>query len=392
MKPKRSRKKNEPISCEEDRISSLPDPILHHILSSIDTYTAVRTCALSKRWRHLWTSLHSLHFDSSQFPAQDYSAAPTFHSISSEGLRFSSFVNHVLSLRDEALNLSSFSLISTYDDPGLAERCICYAGCYNVKQLLLYIRSHASNIVLPRCFTNSESLEVLTLDNSYYSISMDQPFCLPALKTLRLEHFDDDPANFITRTVANCPNLETLVLDNLDLCSEDTESQCSKLNITGAQIRKLELCYCRGHNWKCYESEVEVSALRLTSFKLVGSVSPVFSMGSLPCLEDVYVDLCPEGFLADEVKQRMLLNVMNLLGQLREATSVTLSWETLEFLGLGGSSFMVVQKFLLWAAVWLGGLFSANQLLDALGLRQVLLACLHRADCWCYFQGHHMVF
>ncbi|KAL5732497.1 hypothetical protein ACOSQ2_032189 [Xanthoceras sorbifolium] len=50
-----------------DRISSLPDPIIHHILSFTDTKYAVQTCVLSKKWRKQWTNIQSLNFDHSSF-------------------------------------------------------------------------------------------------------------------------------------------------------------------------------------------------------------------------------------------------------------------------------------------------------------------------------------
>ncbi|RZC71477.1 hypothetical protein C5167_034636 [Papaver somniferum] len=49
-------------SSEEDRISNLPDSLIHHILSFIDTKFAVQTCVLSKRWRYIWTSMPKLNF------------------------------------------------------------------------------------------------------------------------------------------------------------------------------------------------------------------------------------------------------------------------------------------------------------------------------------------
>ncbi|PNX93525.1 F-box/LRR-repeat protein [Trifolium pratense] len=41
----------------EDRISSLPDPILHHILSFLPTKLAATTSILSKRWNPQWLSV-----------------------------------------------------------------------------------------------------------------------------------------------------------------------------------------------------------------------------------------------------------------------------------------------------------------------------------------------
>ncbi|XP_026451669.1 F-box/LRR-repeat protein At3g59250-like [Papaver somniferum] len=43
----------------EDRISELPDTIIHHIFSFLETETIVCTSRLSKRWRYVWTTMPS---------------------------------------------------------------------------------------------------------------------------------------------------------------------------------------------------------------------------------------------------------------------------------------------------------------------------------------------
>uniref|UniRef100_A0A0E0LS67 F-box domain-containing protein n=1 Tax=Oryza punctata TaxID=4537 RepID=A0A0E0LS67_ORYPU len=39
-----------------DRLSALPDALLHHIMSFLKAWEVVRTCVLSRRWRHIWAS------------------------------------------------------------------------------------------------------------------------------------------------------------------------------------------------------------------------------------------------------------------------------------------------------------------------------------------------
>lgn len=46
----------------EDRISELPDAILHIVLSYLNTEDAVRTSVLSKRWRGVWAHAPNLEF------------------------------------------------------------------------------------------------------------------------------------------------------------------------------------------------------------------------------------------------------------------------------------------------------------------------------------------
>ncbi|TXG55775.1 hypothetical protein EZV62_017088 [Acer yangbiense] len=48
-----------------DRLSNLPDTIIHEILSQLPTREAVKTCVLSKTWKYHWTHTHALilHLD-----------------------------------------------------------------------------------------------------------------------------------------------------------------------------------------------------------------------------------------------------------------------------------------------------------------------------------------
>lgn len=295
---------------EDDIISTLPDSILHQILSSLDTNAAVQTCALSRRWRYVWVSLPNLHFDYDEFPgAED----------GTKMRRFARFVNRVLSLRDTSTTVSRFYLWSTYYlDPGLVKNCIFYAFQHNVRELMLW-----APYPKPLEFHTFESLTSLALVCNDFSTPPDKPLGLPALRTLHFSCCSYGCANFITETVGNCPNLETFILDDLMLKS---------LNITAPNLRSLELAY---KDESCNESEIVVSAPRLTSFKLEGEASPVFSGASLPCLQNVHVDLVPcfndEWHPPDAgIKRRMPLNVINMLEQLREANYVTLSVKTLE--------------------------------------------------------------
>ncbi|XP_066392417.1 putative F-box/FBD/LRR-repeat protein At4g03220 [Miscanthus floridulus] len=52
----------------QDRISALPDSILHQILVLVPLVDAVRTCVLSRHWRGVWTRLPLLFFDDVQAP------------------------------------------------------------------------------------------------------------------------------------------------------------------------------------------------------------------------------------------------------------------------------------------------------------------------------------
>ncbi|KAK3122941.1 hypothetical protein QOZ80_8AG0620740 [Eleusine coracana subsp. coracana] len=46
----------EAAAPELDRLSALPDALLHRVMSSLKAWEVVRTCVLARRWRHLWAS------------------------------------------------------------------------------------------------------------------------------------------------------------------------------------------------------------------------------------------------------------------------------------------------------------------------------------------------
>lgn len=58
----KSRSQIQPSISRIDRISSLPDEILSHILSFLPTKYAVATSILSHRWIDIWTKIPVLHF------------------------------------------------------------------------------------------------------------------------------------------------------------------------------------------------------------------------------------------------------------------------------------------------------------------------------------------
>ncbi|CAL5021542.1 unnamed protein product [Urochloa decumbens] len=54
---KRSKNHEASTACiVTDRISGLPEGVIHHVLSLLPAHDAVRTCVLARPWRHLWRS------------------------------------------------------------------------------------------------------------------------------------------------------------------------------------------------------------------------------------------------------------------------------------------------------------------------------------------------
>ncbi|RHN71098.1 putative F-box domain-containing protein [Medicago truncatula] len=67
-KSKKQRSSSIPIE-ECDRVSSLPDSIICHILSFLPTKDTVATSILSKRWKPLWLSVLTRTISSTKQPS-----------------------------------------------------------------------------------------------------------------------------------------------------------------------------------------------------------------------------------------------------------------------------------------------------------------------------------
>ncbi|CAN6228227.1 unnamed protein product [Urochloa humidicola] len=81
----------------EDRLSSLPDKLLHIIMSFLPARQAVQICVLSPRWKNLWRSMPCLNIDQPEFDASASRARGD--RAAWECGRFVEFVDNLLTLR-----------------------------------------------------------------------------------------------------------------------------------------------------------------------------------------------------------------------------------------------------------------------------------------------------
>ncbi|KAF8700185.1 hypothetical protein HU200_034562 [Digitaria exilis] len=75
-KRKKARRHRRGAKPEPDRLSALPDCLLHVIMSSLKARQVVQTCVLSRRWRDLWRTVPCLDVDLDEFKAKKTPAAP----------------------------------------------------------------------------------------------------------------------------------------------------------------------------------------------------------------------------------------------------------------------------------------------------------------------------
>ncbi|WVZ53519.1 hypothetical protein U9M48_004447 [Paspalum notatum var. saurae] len=179
-----------------DRLSALPDDVLHRVLSFLPSDEAVETCLLARRWRHVWKSARALRVSGSAYQ-------------SAYGLN--KFVNSLLLFRAndsradvDVVEIDSFDGDASDDD---ADSCEAFRYLelwirygLSSKARVLCVRNNTGDVdrwCLPLQFVTSTHLKVLELYNVQLKVSrLDFSSC-PALEDLRMEECDVDEATTI---------------------------------------------------------------------------------------------------------------------------------------------------------------------------------------------------
>ena len=218
-----------------DRLSSLPDCLLHTIMSFLKARQAVQTCVLSTRWRHLWRSVPCLDIDFDEFNSKapvirlsssdDSSSSDSDTSDSdSDRLQPRPFNKHFTKYKDWE-DFEDFAVI-------LMSRC-------NIAQLDSF-RLHIDQTRAP-VFSNRLAARWLCRAMKYCTPDHASKLGLSSgpwrLKRLHLCHvlLDD---HFVKRVSSVCRSLEDLELD---------DCRCEIQSITSDSLKTLVLknCECR---------------------------------------------------------------------------------------------------------------------------------------------------
>lgn len=209
VSPLARKAKNQKLNDEQntDRISNLPDAVLQHILTLLETKDAVKTSTLSKRWQYLWMSITDLVF------MED---GPDKRK---KRVQFMNFVERVLVLRDSS-DLTLFVLsCDVLNDASRINAWISAAVMHKVQVLSIGLGSDENSkcnseepIVLPHCLFTSESLRYFYLE-SFVLLKVPSSIRFSSLKTLKIRFaiFPDDRS--MQRLFSGVPVLEDLTLD-----------------------------------------------------------------------------------------------------------------------------------------------------------------------------------
>ncbi|MED6147821.1 hypothetical protein PIB30_047348 [Stylosanthes scabra] len=350
-----------------DRISDLPDAILHRILFLLPIKCIAQMSVLSKRWRFLWTTFPDLDFTTiSPFTISPTTTKSRYNKFSTANNRHSrkqDFITQVLSIRDKNSDI----------------RVLCFRARLSFSRLNNLIRSAirqnvrildvevATEVVtddyfnFPRCIIGSHSLKVLKLKSGFrlppssimrdgfrslqtLSLSLvilyNQPFLsdlfsessFPLLKNLHL-----DMCFGLKYLRVGCKALEDF---SLEKCF-----QLQGLDISCPKLEKLKVA-------SCFDAYSEKSWVRISAPKLQDLVWHYNAVTDMTMFEDhhhqqqllhhqsssnslsLFSGDASVGFfiLNEDVSIGKLQSVNNFLSGLSHARSLILESQTIEVL------------------------------------------------------------
>ncbi|CAN0842171.1 Putative F-box/LRR-repeat protein At3g18150 [Linum grandiflorum] len=282
-----------------DRLSNLPDAVLHHILSFLDTRIAVQTSVLSRSWRCAWKYVPVLNFTNRR--------------------NFKRYVDKVLSLRYplSARKIIYEDFLRGKDADALLVKVVEYAMSHATQHLTihLYPGYGKEEFSFPKildsildCSLKTLYLRGLFIDRRFESFGF-QLLTTLELRWCKVLNEDLDP-------FSKFPCLENLVLD---YCSKIHSFGHGRLRISGLRLRSLKLV--KMHLWK-----MEISAPNLLSFTLLDFNDGIaFAEITVPSLEHVDVQVTPDPRFFDVVSDITKEHWIFMFQGFRNVKSITLS-------------------------------------------------------------------
>ncbi|XP_073152132.1 putative F-box/FBD/LRR-repeat protein At5g22610 [Henckelia pumila] len=193
----------------EDRISHLPDHLLHDILSLLSNEAAAKTSILSKHWNSVWNSFPILVFDEYEFSKNHRKVKANF----------CDSVDRTIQRRYENSIFTERLDISIYHGGMGLKHLDSWIDCALTKlklsHLIFVIRGNqirngdGQEYVLPQCVWNSQWLRVLKLTGCVFSGSINTIGIGFSLRKLSLESVRIDETTF-HHMISSCFGLEDL--------------------------------------------------------------------------------------------------------------------------------------------------------------------------------------
>ncbi|OVA09210.1 F-box domain [Macleaya cordata] len=302
-----------------DRISRLPDALLHYILCFLPTKCAVCTSILSTRWRSVWVSIPILDFR--KWRSHTTSTA-TVEDYDLENEIFMNFLDRILNLGDMP-NIQKFYLHSEiHFDESRVNAWISSVIRRKVQELNVSL--YGDNL-LPPCFFTCESLTMLDL-NLDAVLYLPESISFPRLKFVRLTFIQFIDENLTQQFFSSCPVLEELIM-----------AYCSWINMNVVSISAPTL-KCLFFDVPSVDGSdaldncrVKINAPSLLSLRYCECVAKDYVLPSFPSLVNAEIDLM---FLDDCLltREEIGYSASKLLGRLSNVKLLTLSGTTFKAL------------------------------------------------------------
>ena len=194
---------NETNSMAEDRISKLPNDLVHYIFSFLPTIYIVRMGRLSKQWKRMWVSTSYLHFE-------DEFENITFTRKGNKRNMLLKLVANCLRFRklyreQPSTLITSFKLHTHFKFGRYADNWVRYASESEVKELDLIVKDYCS----PQFVLNANSLTKFKLRG----LDLEVPIILsfPTLEVLSFKFAKSDHYS-LENIFSGCPVIEDLRL------------------------------------------------------------------------------------------------------------------------------------------------------------------------------------
>ncbi|KAL6544112.1 hypothetical protein OROGR_010609 [Orobanche gracilis] len=197
-------RENLEINDSVDRLSDLPDPVLCHILSFMDTKYAVAASVLSTRWKHLNTYVPDIILDDS-LTKKEYDGHLGRPDFGLFGLR-------QIMMKDVPY-INKFHLTCDTSFEVLLLKLIVTASVrLNVREVYMFLGKRGDFDILPPSFFTCTSLVDLKLSGIRTSLVVPSLVDLPNLKVLHLHghYVNSVEEGSVNRLLRGCKLLEDL--------------------------------------------------------------------------------------------------------------------------------------------------------------------------------------
>ncbi|XP_021715929.1 F-box/FBD/LRR-repeat protein At2g26030-like isoform X1 [Chenopodium quinoa] len=240
---------------EQDRLSSLPDSILTDILSLLPTNSAATTSVLSRRWRHLWTTVTCFQFD---FDLSEQTSSNIL-------LIVNNILQQLISPKLHGFHLV-FPSESNLDQPDATEQCFRTIFRRKVEQIVVNAGFRSFFRVPAACLFDSQSLVSLKLIGMLkIELPENVEIRLPNLKKLSLCYLLDVPI-MLRDMFEFCPLLEYLQL-SFDLISlPQSQNSHSLVNVFSPNLKSLDICM--NSWWHLKRSRIFIDAPKLANIRI----------------------------------------------------------------------------------------------------------------------------